>query len=209
MSPLAQPRYTPERYLALERTAEHRSELINGQIYAMSGASRRHNLIVLNVGGELRTRLRGRPCETYVSDMRVKVSATLMYTYPDVVAVCESPQLEDDRGDTLLNPSVIVEVLSDSTEAYDRGEKFAHYRKLDSLREYILVSQNAMRVEQFVRHGEHWVLTEVIGPEGVLRVESLGCEIPLKDIYERVAVASGELRRAISGDTSGGTSPAP
>jgi Uma2 family endonuclease len=209
MSSLMQPLHTPERYLALERAADHKSELINGRIYAMAGAGRRHNLIVLNIGAELRSRLRGRACEAYVSDMRVKVSATAMYTYPDVAALCERPHLEDDRGDTLLNPSVIMEVLSDSTEAYDRGEKFAHYRRLESLREYVLVSQNAMRVEQFVRRGEHWVLTEIIGPEGVLCIESLGCEIPLQDIYERVGVSSGELRQDRPDHASREASPEP
>jgi Uma2 family endonuclease len=186
MPPLAQPRYTPERYLALERTSDHRSELIHGQIYAMSGASRRHNLIVLNIGGELRSQLRGRPCEAYVSDMRVKVSATTMYTYPDVVALCDAPRLEDTNGDTLLNPAVIFEVLSESTERYDRGEKFAHYRRIESLREYILVSQSTVRIERFVRHGDHWVFSDVADPAGTLPIETLGCEISLADVYERV-----------------------
>src|SRR5206468_6291774 len=118
------------------------SEYINGQIYAMSGASREHNLIVVNLIRELSSQLRGRPCEVYASDMRVKVRPTGMYTYPDVVAVCGEPRFEDEQVDTLVNPAVIVEVLSPSTEAYDRGQKFAHYRKLESLTEYVLVAQN-------------------------------------------------------------------
>src|SRR2546423_7792204 len=113
--------FTPEQYLALEREAEYKSEYINGQIYAMSGASREHNLIAVNIVSELHALLRGQPCEAYMSDMRVKVSQTGMYTYPDVVAVCGGPRFEDEHGDTLINPTVIVEVLSPSTEAYDRG----------------------------------------------------------------------------------------
>lgn len=186
MSPLAQPRYTPEEYLRLERAADHKSELINGRIYAMAGASRRHNLIVGNVFAELRAQLRGRGCEAYVNDMRVKVSRTTLYTYPDVAALCGEPRFEDDAVDTLLNPSVIVEVLSDSTEKYDRGEKFAHYRRLESLQEYVLVAQDTPRVEHYARHGEHWLLSEISGPDATLRLASLGCEIALADIYERL-----------------------
>jgi Uma2 family endonuclease len=194
MTRLAETSYTAEQYLSLERSADHKSELVNGRIYSMSGASRRHNLIVLNIGSELRAQLRGRDCEAYVNDMRVKVRRTTMYTYPDVVALCDRPELEDGHGDTLLNPSVIIEVLSDSTEKYDRGEKFAHYRKLESLREYILVSQDKIRVEQYVRHGEHWVLSEISDPGDALRLESLGCEVALRDIYDRVEFSIGEAR---------------
>jgi len=125
-----------------------------------------------------------------MSSMRVKVSRTGMYAYPDVVALCEPPELEDAFEDTLLNPAVIVEVLSESTERYDRGEKFAHYRKIDSLREYILVAQDRIRIEQYVRRGEHWVLSEISDPEGSLRIETLGCEVALRDIYDRVELAS-------------------
>lgn len=151
MPPLAQPRYTPEEYLALERKAEHKSEYVNGRIYAMAGASHWHNLIVGNTFGELRARIRSRGCTTYVNDMRVKVSSTGLYTYPDVMALCDAPRFEDSHADTLLNPSAIIEVLSDSTERYDRGEKFGHYRRLETLREYVLVSQNRVQVERFVR----------------------------------------------------------
>src|SRR6476661_5007696 len=141
--------YTSDQYLALEREAEYRSELVNGQIYSMSGASREHNLITTNLSREISTQLRGKPCETYSSDMRVKISPTGMYTYPDVTVACGEPRFEDDHVDTLLNPTVIVEVLSPSTEAYDRGEKFAHYRKLDTLSDYVLISQDKARVEHF------------------------------------------------------------
>jgi Uma2 family endonuclease len=190
MLPVAQPLVTPAEYLALERSAREKSEYVNGRIYAMSGASRLHNLISLNVAGELRSQLRGRPCEAYVNDMRVKVQRTGMYTYPDVVAVCEEPRLEDAEFDTLLNPSVIVEVLSPSTESYDRGEKFAHYRRLDSLREYVLVAQVTRRIEHFRRRGEHWVLTEISDPGGELSLSSIGCVLKLADIYDRVEFPS-------------------
>lgn len=195
MSTLAQPRCTPEQYLAMERQAAHRSEYVNGRVYALAGASHRHNVIVGNTFGELRSRLRGRPCVTYVNDMRVKVIETGLYTYPDVAALCGDPQFEDGHTDNLLNPSVIVEVLSDSTERYDRGEKFAHYRRLESLREYVLVSQHRMRVELFVRQGEHWVLTELDGPDAVLPLESVGCSIPLGSIYEQVEFTEGDGAR--------------
>ncbi|HEX9988720.1 MAG TPA: Uma2 family endonuclease [Chloroflexia bacterium] len=201
MSSLTKTYYTPEQYLALEREAEYRSEYINGQIYpmngqpyAMSGASEEHNLIVVNVLREVSVQFKGRPCKVYVTDMRVKVSPTGMYTYPDIVAVCNKPHFEDERVDTLLNPTVIIEVLSPSTEAYDRGDKFAHYRKLASLTDYVLVSQNTARVEHYVRHSEgsgQWVLTEISGSDGVLRLISIGCEVALKDVYDKVNLQEG------------------
>jgi Uma2 family endonuclease len=189
MSTVAHPRYTPKEYLTLERKAEHKSEYFDGQIYAMTGASREHNLIAGNVFGEIRTRLRGRPCEVYMSEMRVKVRETGLYTYPDVVAVCGEPRFEDAEVDTLLNPTLLIEVLSPSTEAYDRGRKSAHYRRLASLAEYVLMAQDRMHVEHYARHGERWVLTEVSDSDGVLTLPSLGCEVPLAEIYERVDFA--------------------
>jgi len=176
---------TPGEYLALERKAEFRNEYIAGHIFAMSGASRRHNLIAGNSFREISTQLRGRECEAYIGDMRVKVSPTGMYTYPDIVGVCDEPRFEDAHVDTLLNPQVIVEVL-ESTEAYDRGEKFAHYRRLDSLREYVLVAQDKMRVEHYVREGEQWVLSELSDAESTLHLASIDCHVGLAAIYERV-----------------------
>lgn len=178
--------YTPEEYLELERAADYKSEYVNGRIYAMTGASREHNLITLNVATSLHNQLRGRPCEAYASDMRVKVSETGPYTYPDIAALCGEPQLEDRHLDTLLNPSTIVEVLSKSTESYDRGEKFAHYRRLPTLREYLLVAQDRMRVELYVRQGEQWLLTEFSEPDAVVPLPSLECELVLRDIYQRI-----------------------
>lgn len=188
MTMLPQTLFTPQEYLALERASDERSELVNGQIYAMTGASFRHNLIVSNLVITIGTQLRGGSCSVFANDLRVKVSKTGMYTYPDVVGLCGPPELEDEHLDTLLNPSVIVEVLSGTTEQYDRAEKFAHYRKIDSLREYILVAQNQVRVERNVRHGDHWMLTEISDPDGVLRIDALDCEVSLRDIYDRVEI---------------------
>ena len=183
---VTQPYVTPAEYLAAERKSAEKSEYVNGRVYALAGASRVHNLIGLNTASELRTQLRGRPCEVYVNDMRVKVERTGMYTYPDVVALCKEPQFEDAEVDTLLNPAVIIEVLSPSTERYDRGEKFAHYRRLDSLREYILIGQDTRRVEHYRREGDSWVLTEMSEPDASLVIPSLSCTLRLSDIYDRV-----------------------
>jgi Uma2 family endonuclease len=192
MNPIAQPRSTPEEYLVRERKAQYRSEYVGGRAYAMAGASRAHNLVAGNVFAELRAQLRGRPCEAYVSDMRVKVSRTGLYTYPDVVAVCGEPRFEDGHVDTLLNPTLIVEVLSESAEGYDRGEKFSHYRRLESLREYVLVAQDRMRVEHYAWQGEHWMLTEISDPDGVLALPSLDCTVSIHGIYERVEFPSAD-----------------
>jgi Uma2 family endonuclease len=184
---LAERFYTPEEYLALERKAEYRSEYIDGRIYAMPPSNRWHSLITGNIGASIHLQLRGQPCEVYMVSLRVRVHEPAMYAYPDVAALCGEAQLEDKHLDTLLNPSVIIEVLSESTERYDRGAKFMHYRRLESLQEYVLVSQQRPLVERYVRHGTEWVLTEISDLEqGVLTLESIGCAVALRDIYERV-----------------------
>lgn len=185
-SPATAAYYTAAEYLALERRATYKSEYVNGHIIAMSGASRRHNLIAANISRELSSQLRGRPCESYISDMRVRVSETGLYTYPDVVAVCGDIRFADEQTDTLLNPAVIVEVLSASTEAYDRGDKFAHYRRLASLHDYVLVSQDAVRVEHYVRQGEKWLLSEANLPTDTVSLASIQCTLVLEDIYDKV-----------------------
>ena len=178
---------TPEEYLSRERAAALKSEYVNGQIIAMSGASRRHNLITLNVGAALNAQLAERPCEVYVSDMRVKVEASRDYTYPDVVAVCEEPRFLDGTLDTLLNPAVIVEVLSASTQDYDRGTKFALYRTIETLRDYVLISQDRVRVEHYARQGAfQWLLTEYAEPGDALSLPSVGVTLLLSDIYRKV-----------------------
>jgi Uma2 family endonuclease len=186
--------YTPAEYLELERAAETKSEYRAGQIVAMTGVSRAHSLIVGNLLGEMRQQLRGSSCEVHSNDLRVRVSRTGLYTYPDVVVACGEILFEDDQVDTLLNPVVVIEVLSPSTEAYDRGEKFAHYRRLDSLQEYVLVAQDRVRVERYVRQGEQWVLSELSAREDVLALTAIDCQIGLREIYERVRLPSGTPR---------------
>jgi Uma2 family endonuclease len=196
--------YTAAEYLRLERAAETKSEYANGQILAMTGASRAHNLIAGNLFRNLSQQLLGGSCEAYMSDMRVRVSQTGLYTYPDVVVACGEIQFEDDQVDTLLNPVVVVEVLSPTTEAYDRGEKFAHYRRLDSLQEYLLVSQDKVQVERYVRQGDQWVLSERSSLEDVLRVDAIDCSVRLSDIYYKIELPSGG-QATVPDAASGGT----
>ena len=177
---------SPEAYLEMERKAETKSEYIDGCILAMAGASRRHNQIVFNLSGIIWSQLKDRRCAAYVSDMRVKVRETGMYAYPDLVAVCDEPEFEDAQVDTLLNPSLIVEVLSASTEVYDRGEKFAHYRRLSSLSEYMLIVQDKARVELFLREREKWVFSEYAGMRDNVLLSSIKCEMTLQEIYDKV-----------------------
>ena len=188
--------YTPAEYLARERVAETKSEYRYGEIVAMTGASRAHNLIAGNLFRILGQQLLGGGCETYMSDVRVRVSQTGLYTYPDVAVACEPIQFEDDHVDTLLNPVVVIEVLSPTTEAYDRGDKFAHYRRLDSLQEYLLVSQDTMRIERYVRRGEQWVLSELSAPDDLLEVGAIGCSVRLSDVYHRVRLSGRSLPAA-------------
>ena len=188
MSALPDPKtYTAEEYLALERSSlEGKCEFVDGQIFAMAGASREHNLIGVNIAGELRGQLKGRPCEAYANDMRVKAAEAKGYHYPDISVVCGKPEFEDGQMDTLINPTVLVEILSSSTEAYDRGDKFAGYRKIHSLREYILVSQDKPLIERYIRQGDAWVLTETEGLDGAVNVETIGCVLAMSEVYDRV-----------------------
>lgn len=191
MSAVPKPLLTPQQYLARERQAETKSEYLRGEMFAMSGASREHNLVAMNVSRELSTQLRDRECEVYPSDMRVKVSSTGLYTYPDVTVACDEPKFEDAQVDTLLNPRVIVEVLSPSTADYDRGGKFSHYRRLPSLQEYLLISQDVPLVEHYVRQGpDQWQLTEQRSLDAVIALPSIQCRLPLAEIYLKVRLAS-------------------
>ena len=183
----AQTRFTSEEYITQEREALHKSEYLNGQIFAMSGASRAHSLITSNISNTLYNQLVASDCEVHSSDMRVQPSP-IAYFYPDVVVACGEPRFEDDVFDTLLNPVVIVEVLSPSTAAYDRGEKFEHYQQLISLRDYILVSQHRFCVEHYRRQDQHSERTEFCASEDVMSLISIDCKISLRDIYTRVAV---------------------
>ena len=180
---------TPEAYLAFERKATTKHEYLAGEIVAMSGASFAHNFITGDIVGELRNQLSSGKCRAATSDMRVKVSKTGSYFYPDVVVFCGEPQAEDSQSDTLLNPTVIIEVLSPSTEARDRGEKFWHYQQLASLQEYILVSQDQVYVEHYLREGPHWLRTEFRALEDRMPLTSIECELSLRDIYNSVDVS--------------------
>lgn len=174
---------TEAEYLAFERSSEFRHEFLGGHTYQMAGASREHNLIVSNLVRHLGNLLDGDDCEIYSSNMKVRIPLTNDYTYPDVVLACGEVEFLDEKKDVLLTPSVIIEVLSPSTEAYDRGEKFRFYRSIPYLNEYILVSQSRMQVDSFTKLNNRWVLIE---PSNVLALPWHGGEIPLSDIYHRV-----------------------
>lgn len=181
-------RYTPEEYLAIERKAEFRSEYFGGEVVAMAGNSLEHIAIVTNLVVELGTRFRGTPCRVLATEMRVQIQETGAYVYPDIITVCGEPRLTDSRFDTLLNPQVIFEVLSPSTEAHDRGLKWAHYRRLESLREYVLVCQDRPLIERYIRNEDgDWVLKESRGLDATLEIVSASCIIPLATIYDGVA----------------------
>lgn len=180
---------TPEEYLAIERAAEYKSEYVNGEIFAMTGASRKHNLIAGNIHGELRQQLKGKACEAYPGEMRVKAPAAHSYVYPDVVVVCGEPQFEDSHFDTLLNPTLVAEVLSKSTESYNRLAKSAYYRTIESLVEYLLVAQEEYRVEQYIKQSDgRWLLADVRSLAGVIELKSIACSLALRDIYDRIQI---------------------
>ena len=175
-----------EEYLALDRAAEFRSELLDGEIVAMSGGSMRHSVLQVNLGGELRAALHGTPCQAFSNDLRVRVS-TRTYTYPDLTVACGKPMLADGRQDVLLNPKVIFEILSPSTERYDRGIKLQHYRSIESLEDYILVAQDQIRIEQYTRgEGAIWTLRDYASADDNLAIPSIGVSLPVARIYERI-----------------------
>jgi Uma2 family endonuclease len=184
---------TPEEYLALERKAEFKSEYFNGEIFAMGGASPRHVLITANIVTTLNLQLRGKPCGVFSSDLRVKIPATGLFTYPDVVVLCDKPQYDDKQKDTLLNPTVIVEVLSKSTKDYDRGEKFKHYRSLQSLSDYVVITEYNIHLEHFARQTDGgWLLKETNNIEDSIKLDSIGCQMQLADIYANYDFAGQE-----------------
>ena len=175
---------TPQEYLAKERRAEFRSEFYRGEMFAMAGATWEHTRIKDNLARQAGNQLEGGPCQVATSDLRVKVRATGLYTYPDIVIVCDEPQFEDSQFDTLLNPRVVVEVLSDSTEKYDRGTKFAHYRQVPSIQEYVLVAQDRPLVERYVRQPDDtWLLTVFSGLSQTFAFAAVPVQIPLAEIY--------------------------
>jgi Uma2 family endonuclease len=184
---MALPKYiSPEEYLRMERASQEKHEYFKGEVFAMTGASENHNIVVGSSYSALYMQLRKRPCQIYPSDMRVRIPTTGLYTYPDISVVCGTPEFEDDGLDTLLNPTVIIEVLSPSTEQYDRGKKFQHYRTIVSLQEYILIAQDSIRIEHFARQGEQWILTDAKMIDSVITLPSIECTLALSDVYEKV-----------------------
>jgi Uma2 family endonuclease len=185
--------WTAADYLAFERASTDKHEFIGGRVVAMSGASAAHNLIAGNALASLHSQLRKRPCTVYPSDLRVKVARKGAYTYPDVTVVCGEAQFEDVQQDTLLNPTLIIAVLLPSTENYDRGKKFQHYRRLDSLQEYVLIAQDARHIERYLRQADGtWALADLSDGErgdGRLALPSIGCVLTLDEVYEKVTVS--------------------
>src|SRR5215212_3537014 len=193
--PRAYTRHSVEEYLALERESEERSEYLDGQIYAMAGESPEHGAICTNIGGQLYAQLRGKSCQVFSKDMKVrsgpapKLGQTKgLYSYPDLVVVCGDLKFHDEHRDVLLNPSVVVEVLSPATEAFDRGEKWARYQTwLPELTDYLLVSQTKPQIDHFHRRaGGEWVYSLVNSLEDSLYLNSVGCVLELIDVYDRI-----------------------
>lgn len=186
MSVQPKPKMTVAEYLAFELETSEKHEYFNGEIYAMGGASFFHGLLTGNLVAALHARLRGKPCRVVPADLRVKVSPTGLYTYPDVVVVCGEPKLEQP-GDTLLNPKLIVEVLSESTERKDRGWKFEQYQAIETLTDYLLVAQDTPRLELFTREADgRWLYLAENRMEASVMLGSVGCELKLADVYEKV-----------------------
>lgn len=185
----AQPKrsWTVEDYLAFERTSELKHEYFGSDIFAMAGASAAHNIITANIVASLHQQVVDRNCTVFPSDMRLKIVEHTLYTYPDVTVVCGEVHYEDNEQDILLNPTVIIEVLSPSTENYDRGKKSHYYRTIPSLQEYILVSQDDQHIEHFTRYSEHqWLFSEVTNEGGVVQLTSIDCTLALADVYKKV-----------------------
>lgn len=175
---------TVAEYFAIEEKAERKSEFYRGEMFAMGGASREHNTVSRNLTAELHLRLKGSPCQVFAADQRVKVEKSGLYAYPDLVIVCGPPEYAAENRDTLVNPKVVFEVLSDSTERYDRTTKFRHYKLLSSLQEYVLVSQSEPLVERFARSADNtWAQTDFVGLQAILTLAAVPVSVPLADIY--------------------------
>ena len=189
------PRLSEAEYLALERAAEFRSEYHDGEVFAMAGGTPEHSLIATNLLRELGNRLRGRPCRVYNADLRLKIEAGGLYTYPDASVICGPVITPPGADDVALNPTLVAEVLSPATEAYDRGQKFGFYRRLASLKEYLLVSQRAARVELFSLDAQGgWRLSEASGPGAALAIPALGIQLSLAEVFAGIEFGVMRLR---------------
>ena len=190
MSTLSKAYLTPEQYLEIDRKAERKSEYFAGEMYVMSGARRAHNVIAANAIRELGNQLLDGPCEIYPSEMRVKVGESGLHTYPDIAIVCGEPKLVDDAFDTLLNPIVLVEILSESTEVYGRTTKFELYGALDSLQEYVLISSLRPSLERYTRRPDGtWNYAAKTAPEDSIELKSVNCRLRVADVYRKVEFA--------------------
>ncbi len=186
-APKSETRMTAAEYLVWERQQTERHDFLDGEVFLQAGGTRRHALIAMNIGAEIRNGLRGGDCEVLGSDMRVFVEATGVYTYPDVSVVC--PPVEGDSDDVITNPRVIIEVLSPSTADYDRGGKFGHYRQLPSLQEYIVLWQEEARAEHHQRTAEGgWLLHDVVGIDAQFDLTSLNLAVAFADVYDKVTL---------------------
>jgi len=185
------PAITAEQYLELERTSEIRHEFLDGLVYAMAGESPDHSTICFNLASAIGSQIRDKPCRGFSPNMKVRAGIGGLYAYPDLMIVCGEAKFHDEHGDVLLNPTVIFEVLSPSTEKYDRGEKFRRYRtEIESLQDYVLVSQDQFRVEHHHREADGtWGQTEVIGKDGMILLNSIDCTVPLNEVYRNTEAA--------------------
>lgn len=189
MSTAEKKHYTVEEYLEIDRRSPVKCEYYQGEIFAMAGASPDHNVIAANVIGELRNRLKGGPCVPYAGDLRVKVDRTELYAYPDATVICGQPNYDEEDRITVLNPTLVVEVLSDSTEKYDRGTKRRHYAEIESLKEYLIIDQHEAKVELHIRQPDGSLTrSDFVGLEAVVPLASVKCELPLAEIYYNVVI---------------------
>jgi Uma2 family endonuclease len=178
---------TLEEYFAIEERAERKSEYYNGEMFLMAGASREHNIIARNLSFQLQLRLQGTPCGLFIADQRVRVQKTGLYTYPDMLIVCGTPEYAPENRDTLINPKVVIEILSDSTERYNRTTKFRHYKKLPSVQEYVLVSQDEPLVERFTRQDDGaWGQMDFVGLDVEMVLATVPVSIPMADVFRGV-----------------------
>jgi Uma2 family endonuclease len=189
MAAQPKPVYSVAEYLAIERAGPLKHEYYRGEIFALAGSSEAHNLILTNILTSLNLQLRRRPCKVYPSDMRLKIPKTGLYTYPDVSVVCGTPIFDDSKQDTLLNPLIVVEILSPSTERYDRGKKFQNYRTVATLQEYLLVSQDDYHIEHYINQNDgNWLLASYDGRDASLQLKAIDCTLLLDDVYNKVDI---------------------